>query len=63
MVNLQYCSTAMAKKTRAILDDPCVHEFTKDIIRKGLFMDSLDAVKDTELALSILKEIERNYLR
>jgi len=58
MKNLDYCNATLAKKVRAILDDPTVHEFTKDIIRKGLFRDSRDAVKDVELALSILTEVE-----
>jgi len=63
MANLQYCSATLAKKVRAILDDPTVYEFTKDIIRKGLFMDSLDAVNDVELALTVLKEVEENFLQ
>jgi hypothetical protein len=39
-----------------VLNDPSIHNFTKQIIRDGLKKDPVDAVADVKLALKILKE-------
>ena len=60
--NLYYCSESLNRKVQEILDDPTVHSFTKTVIETGLNKDSVDAINDVELALSILKEVENNLL-
>jgi hypothetical protein len=39
-----------------VLNDPSVHNFTKQIIRDGLAKDPVDAVGDVKLALKVLKK-------
>lgn len=46
-----------------ILNDPTVHNFTKEIIRKGMTLDPVDAVADVRLALyalhAILEDVQK----
>ncbi len=39
-----------------IMIDPSIHHFTKQIIRRALEIDPVDAIGDIELALEALKE-------
>ena len=40
-----------------ILEDPSVHTLTKEIIRRGLDLDCVDAYYDVELAAAVLKKV------
>ena len=40
----------------AVLQDPCVRKFTKDIIRQASTKDPVDAIADIKLALRVLEE-------
>jgi len=53
--NLDYCSNEVKEYVNNILSSDSVHDFTKEIIRKGLKKDSLDAYTDVELAAQTLK--------
>jgi hypothetical protein len=49
-------------KLFVVLNDPSVHNFTKQIIRDGLTKDPVDAVSDVETALEVLKEVMNERL-
>ena len=40
---------------RKCLADPCVHNFTKDILRQAENYDPVDALNDIELAYKLFK--------
>ena len=40
-----------------VLSDDSVHTFAKDIIRRGLNRDCVDAYNDTLLACAVLKKV------
>lgn len=46
----------MGKLYDRVMASDGVHNFTKSIIKEGLTKDPLDAVRDCELALDVLKE-------
>lgn len=46
----------MGKLYDGVMNSDGVHYFTKHIITEGMTKDPLDAVRDCELALSVLRE-------
>lgn len=55
--NLEYLPANLKQDIEDLLVDPSIHFFVKDIIRKGLIMDSLDAYRDAQLAADILRKV------
>ena len=55
MYNLQFCSAETKKRVEKVLNSIGTHFFTIDIIKQGLSKDKVDAVRDVELALEMLK--------
>jgi len=55
--NLEYLPANLRQDIEDLLVDPSIHDFVKDIIRKGLIMDGLDAYRDAQLAADILKKV------
>lgn len=52
----------MSKNYNGILDDPTVHDFTKQIIIESYRHDIVDAIADIELALKVVKaRFDRSY--
>ena len=61
--NLDYLPANLRQDVEDLLSDPSIHNFAKDIIRKGLEKDSLDAYRDTQLAADILKKVNNGILK
>lgn len=57
MTNLDYLPANLKKNIEDLLLDPSIHNFAKDIIRKGLEKDSLDAYRDAQFAADMLKKV------
>jgi len=55
--NLDYCNEATKKAVNFILESPVTRDFTKEIIRKGLTKDCVDAVSDSMHAAGVLQMV------
>lgn len=50
----------MTTSKEKLLNDPTVHDFTKDIIRQGFRLDPVDSYYDCKRALQVLRTRMRN---
>ena len=57
MTNLNHIPAKLRQDIEALLTDPAIHDFAKDVIRKGLDKDCLDAYRDAQLAADILRKV------
>ena len=62
LTNLYYCREETKEHIESILASDGVHNFTKDIIKKGLEIDSVEAVSDIKIALQALKAVQRDQM-
>jgi hypothetical protein len=53
----------ITEKIKQVLDDPSVHNLTKEILRKALTVDMLDAVYDVQLAYECLEDRFKSAVR
>jgi len=62
MTNLNYIPAKLRQDIEDLLTDPAIHNFAKNIIRKGLDKDCLDAYRDAQLAADILRRVNNSIL-
>ena len=62
MSNLRYCSKELNTEVKDLMESPSIAGWTKQIINEGLGKDCLDAVRYVELALEVLKKVEKECL-
>ena len=55
--NRDYASPEAVAFCNEVLESPGVHFFCKDIIKEGLNKDSVDSIRNAELALEVFKRI------